>query len=56
MGTFSLREVPEKSGVAKMAGKETPWTKPAHLTLKYKINAATKDFFNGDEEEEETEE
>lgn len=53
IGTFNYTEVPERSGVSKMGGKETPWTKEEHVKCKFKESRYFSDFLNDVEDEEE---
>jgi len=41
LGTFSVKHVPERSGVAALAGGKA-WTKPAHDELKFTISKSVK--------------
>lgn len=41
IGTFSVKHVAERSGVAALAGGKE-WTKPAHDKLKFTISKSTK--------------
>lgn len=42
LGKFSVKEVPEKSGVTSFTGK--PWVKPAHNEIQFKLLKATKEI------------
>lgn len=42
LGAFKVKEVPERSGISALGGKE--WTKPAHNELVFKVSKAAKDF------------
>lgn len=43
LGTFSVKHVPERSGVAALAGGKA-WTKPAHDELQFKITRSVKEL------------
>ncbi len=43
LGTFSVKHVAERSGVAALAGGKA-WTKPEHDELKFKISSAVKEI------------
>ena len=43
IGTFSVKHVAERSGVAALAGGKE-WTKPAHDELKFTISKSAKQF------------
>lgn len=43
LGTFKAKHVPERSGVAALAGGKA-WTKPAHDEICFKMNRSTKEL------------
>lgn len=43
IGTFKVKNVPERSGVAALAGGKT-WTKPAHDEIAFKISKSVKEL------------
>lgn len=43
IGTFSVKHVPERSGVAALAGGKA-WTKPAHDEIQFKITRSAKEL------------
>lgn len=43
LGTFSVKHVSERSGVAALAGGKA-WTKPAHDELKFTISKSVKEL------------
>lgn len=43
LGTFSVKHVPERSGVAALAGGKA-WTKPAHDEIQFKITKSVKEL------------
>ncbi len=43
LGTFSVKYVPERSGIAALAGGKA-WTKPAHDELQFKIIRSAKEL------------
>ncbi|WP_024348459.1 HU family DNA-binding protein [Lacrimispora indolis] len=43
LGTFSVKHVGERSGVAALAGGKA-WTKPEHDELKFKISSSVKEI------------
>lgn len=43
IGKFTVRHVPEKSGVTALADKKA-WTKPAHDELKFTVSKSMKQF------------
>ncbi len=43
LGTFSVKHVPERSGVAALAGGKA-WTKPAHDEITFKITKSIKEL------------
>ena len=43
LGTFKAKHVPERSGVAVLAGGKA-WTKPAHDEICFKMNRSTKEL------------
>ncbi len=46
LGTFTVIEKPARKGVSKLRGKETPWSKEAYKTLKFKIAPKLKERLN----------
>lgn len=43
LGTFKVKHVPERSGVATLAGGKE-WTKPAHDEITFKITKSVKEI------------
>ncbi len=43
IGSFSVKHVPERSGVAALAGGKS-WTKPAHDEIQFKITKSVKEL------------
>ena len=43
LGTFKVKNVPERSGVAALAGGKA-WTKPAHDEITFKMGKAVKEL------------
>lgn len=43
IGTFKVKNVPERSGVAALAGGKA-WTKPAHDEITFKMGKAVKEL------------
>ncbi len=43
LGTFTVKHVPERSGVAALAGGKA-WTKPAHDELQFKVIKSVKEL------------
>lgn len=43
LGTFKVKHVPERSGVAALAGGKE-WTKPAHDEITFKISRSAKEL------------
>ena len=43
LGAFSVKHVPERSGVAALAGGKE-WTKPAHDEIQFKITKSVKEL------------
>lgn len=43
LGTFKVKHVPERSGVAALAGGKA-WTKPAHDEIQFKISKSVKEL------------
>lgn len=43
IGTFSVKHVSERSGIAALAGGKE-WTKPAHDEIHFKINKSVKEL------------
>ena len=43
---ISSKDVGERSGVTKLAGKEVPWTKPEHTEATVKALKSFKNIFN----------
>ena len=43
LGSFSVKHVPERSGVAALAGGKE-WTKPAHDEIQFKITKSVKEL------------
>ncbi len=43
IGTFSVKHVPERSGVAALAGGKA-WTKPAHDEIVFKMGKSVKEL------------
>lgn len=43
LGTFKVKEVPERRGVAALAGNKE-WVKPAHSEITFKINKSIKEI------------
>ena len=43
---ISSKDVAERSGVTKLAGKEVPWTKPEHTEATVKALKSFKNIFN----------
>ena len=41
IGTFSVKEVPERRGVSQM-GEKKEWVKPAHSEVAFKVSKAVK--------------
>ena len=43
LGTFSVKHVPERSGVSVLAGGKE-WTKPAHDEIQFKLSKSIKEL------------
>lgn len=44
LGAFSVKNVPEKSGVSKLGGVEKPWHTEAHSEITFKMNKSAKNI------------